>query len=316
LAQPGGIFMKATRPADIPVLSRREFVRASFLAASGVALGLNAAGSDKQALPRPIIGFSKPFQSMGAVDMAAFVEEVGWSGIECPVRTQGQIEPERVGEELPRLAEAFRRRGLDIPIVVTGITSIHEAHAEEVLRVAAKLGVRKFRLGAFMYTHDRPLEQQLDGFGHDLREIGEACGELGIQAAVQNHSGSDRFGAAVWDLVGVLKDFRVKNVGICFDIAHATIEGGLSWPIQARLAEPFRTAVYIKDFTWSKGPSGWQPNWCLLGEGMVDRSYLSGLKRSGYSGTICQHQEYPMGDRADMAAHIKRDLEVLRRWLG
>jgi sugar phosphate isomerase/epimerase len=308
--------MKATRPPDIPVLSRREFVRASFLAASGVALGLNAAGSDKQVVPRPIIGFSKPFQSMGAADMASFVEEVGWSGIECPVRSQGQIEPERVGEELPRLAEAFRRRGLDIPIVVTEITSIHEAHAEEVLRVAARLGMRKFRLGAFKYTHDRPLQQQLDGFGRDLREIGEACGELGIQAAVQNHSGSDRFGAAVWDVVGVLKDFRVKNVGICFDIAHATIEGGLSWPIQARLAEPFCTAVYVKDFSWSKGPSGWQPNWCPLGEGMVDRSYFAGLKRSGYSGTICQHQEYPMGDRADMAAHIRRDLEVLRGWLA
>ncbi|MGA2018334.1 MAG: sugar phosphate isomerase/epimerase family protein [Opitutaceae bacterium] len=297
-------------------MTRREFVRASILAASGVALGLNAAGSERPAPPRPIIGFSKPFQSMGAAAMASFVEEVGWSGIECPVRAQGQIEPERVGEELPRLVEAFRAKGLDIPIVVTGISSIHEAHAEEVLRVAAKLGIRKFRLGAFKYTADRPLERQLDGFGRDLREIGEACGELGIQAAVQNHSGSDRFGASVWDVVGVLRDARVKNVGICFDIAHATIEGGLSWPIQARLAEPFCMAVYVKDFTWSKGPSGWQPNWCPLGEGMVDRSYFSGLKRSGFSGTLCQHQEYPMGDRADMVAHIRRDLEVLRGWLA
>jgi sugar phosphate isomerase/epimerase len=308
--------MEPTPRPDLPLLTRREFVRASFLAASGVALGLDAAGAEKQALARPVIGFSKPFQSLGPADMAAFVEEVGWSGIECPVRAQGQIEPERVGEELPRLVEAFRRRGLDVPIVVTEITSIHETHAEEVLRVAAGLGIRKFRLGAFKYTKDRPLEQQLDGFGHDLRAIGDACGELGVQAAVQNHSGSDRFGASVWDVVGVLKDFHVKNVGICFDIAHATIEGGLSWPIQARLAEPFYAAVYVKDFTWSKGPGGWQPNWCLLGEGMVDRAFISGLNRSGYSGTICQHQEYPMGDRADMAAHIRRDLETLRGWLA
>jgi len=122
--------MKPTPRPEVPSLTRREFVRASFLAASGVALGLNAAGRENPASARPIIGFSKPFQSMGAVDMASFVEETGWSGIECPVRPQGQIEPERVGEELPRLVEAFRRKGLDVPVVVTEISSIHEAHAE------------------------------------------------------------------------------------------------------------------------------------------------------------------------------------------
>jgi sugar phosphate isomerase/epimerase len=308
--------MKPTPRLEIPPLTRREFVRASFLVASGIALGLNAAEKDNPVSARPIIGFSKPFQTMGAVDMASFVEEVGWSGIECPVRPEGQIEPERVGEELPRLVEAFRRKGLDIPIVVTEISSIHEAHAEEVLRVASKLGIKKFRLGTFKYTNDRPLEQQLEGFGHDLMEIGEACGELGVQAAVQNHSGSDRFAAPVWDVVGVLRDHRVKNVGICFDIAHATVEGGLSWPIQARLAEPFYSAVYVKDFIWSKGPRGWEPKWCPLGEGMVDRSFIAGLKRSGFSGTICQHQEYPMGDRAGMVTHIRRDLSTLRDWLA
>ena len=107
--------MKATPPADIPVLSRREFVCASFLAASGVALGLNAAESDKQARPRPIIGFSKPFQSMGAVDMAAFVEEVGWSGIECPVRSQGQIEPKGWARSSPDWRRRFEGGVLIFP---------------------------------------------------------------------------------------------------------------------------------------------------------------------------------------------------------
>jgi sugar phosphate isomerase/epimerase len=308
--------MKALPDTGTPALTRRDFVRASLLAVSGAALGLNAAEAGAPVAQRPVIGFSKPFQSMGAEDMASFVEEVGWSGIECPVRPQGQIEPERVGEELPRLVEAFRRRSLTVPIVVTEITSMRDAHSEEVLRVAAKLGIRKARLGGFKYADDRPLAMQLEGFGHDLQEIGEVCGQLGIEAAVQNHSGVDRFGAPVWDVVGVLRDYRVRNVGIFFDIAHATIEGGMSWPIQARLAAPYYKAIYVKDFVWSKGANGWNPEWCPLGEGMVDRTFISGLKRSGYSGIICQHLEYPMRDRADMAAHIKQDLRVLRNWLA
>ena len=308
--------MKALPDTDAPAFTRREFVRTSLLAVSGAALGLKAAEPGSPGAPRPVIGFSKPFQSMGPEDMAQFVGEVGWSGIECPVRPQGQIEPERVGEQLPRLVEAFRRRDLEIPIVVTEITSMRDAHAEEVLRVAAKLGTRKFRLGTFKYTEDRSIAKQLDGFGNDLREIGEVCGQLGIEAAVQNHSGVDRFGAPVWDLVGVLRDFHVKNVGIFFDITHATVEGGMSWPIQARLAEPFYMAIYVKDFVWLKEAGGWRPEWCPLGEGMVDRSFISGLKRSGYSGILCQHMEYPMRNRADMLAHMRKDLKVLREWFS
>jgi sugar phosphate isomerase/epimerase len=308
--------MNATPDPDRPSLTRRDFVRASLLAVSGAALGLKAAQPEKVDSRRPVIGFSKPFQSMGSDEMAAFVEEVGWSGIECPVRPEGQIEPERARDELPRLVDAFRRRNLDVAIVVTEISSLDQPHAEDVLRTAAGLGIKKIRLGAFKYTADRPIESQLAGFGRDLKAIGQACRELGIRAAVQNHSGNDRFAAPVWDLVGVLRNFHVENVGICFDIAHATVEGGLSWPIQARLAEPFYMAVYFKDFVWSRGKDGWLPEWCPLGEGMVDKSFVAELKRSGFSGTICQHQEYPMRDRADMIAHMKRDLKTLRDWLA
>jgi sugar phosphate isomerase/epimerase len=271
---------------------------------------------DTPAMTRTIIVFSKPFQSLNADDTAAFVEEIGFQGIECPVRAEGQIEPERVEEDLARFVEAFRRRSLAIPVIVSEIYSIRQANAERVLRAAAKLGIGKIRLGIFKYAPDRPIEQQLDDFGRVLRDIGEACGELGIQAALQNHSGRDRFGAPVWDFATVMRTHKIKNVGMCFDIGHAVVEGGLSWPIQARLAEPHYAAVYVKDFTWQKGPDGWHPAGCPLGEGMVDRSFFAGLRRSGFSGPICQHHEYPLGDRKEMVSHMRRDLRVLKDWLA
>ena len=267
-------------------------------------------------MTRPIIAFSKPFQSLNADETASLVEEIGYKGIECPVRGEGQIEPERVEEDLPRFVEAFRRRSLVIPVIVTEIYSIRQANAERVLRAAAKLGIGRIRLGIFKYAPDRPIEQQLDDFGKVLRDIGEACGELGIQAALQNHSGPDRFGAPVWDFATVKRMHKIKNVGMCFDIGHAVVEGGLSWPIQARLAEPHYTAVYVKDFTWQKGQDGWHPVGCPLGEGMVDRSFFASLRRSGFSGPICQHHEYPLGDRGEMVAHMRRDLRVLKDWLA
>jgi sugar phosphate isomerase/epimerase len=267
-------------------------------------------------MTRPIIAFSKPFQSLNPDDMASLIEETGYQGIECPVRGEGQIEPDRVEEDLPRLLDSFRRRSLVIPVIVSEIYSIRQKNAERVLRAAAKLGIGKIRLGIFKYAADRPIVEQLDDFGKALRDIGEACRELGIQAALQNHSGSDRFGAPVWDFATVMRTHQIRNVGMCFDIGHALVEGGLSWPIQARLAEPYYAAVYVKDFTWKKGTEGWRPASCPLGEGMVDRSFLAGLRHSGFPGPICLHQEYPLGDRGQMVSHLRQDLRVLRDWLA
>jgi sugar phosphate isomerase/epimerase len=109
---------------------------------------------------------------------------------------------------------------------------------------------------------------------------------------------------------------RARHIGFCFDIGHATVEGGLSWPIEARLAEPFYTAVIAKDFYWMKGADGWKDTWCPLGEGMVSRTFFDRLKKSNYRGPICQHHEYELGDPRQMTARLQQDLKVLKEWLA
>src|SRR5206468_715729 len=98
----------------------------------------------------------------------------------------------------------------------------------------------------------------------DLAQLNHS---LGIQGAYENHSGADSFGAAIWDVYETIRDLDPAAMGIAFDIGHATIEGGLSWPIQARLAEPRYSVVYVKDFRWEKQSTGWKSVWCPLGEG-------------------------------------------------
>ena len=105
-------------------------------------------------------------------------------------------------------------------------------------------------------------------------------------------------------------------MGTCFDIGHATIEGGLSWPIEARLMRPFYTAVFVKDFVWQKGPKGWRAEWCPLGDGMVHAEFFKTLKKSGYDGPISQHHEYELGKGAEMIQAMKKDLAVLKQWLA
>lgn len=298
-------------------LSRRDFLFQSAMAASALSLGAGAALAQTPAKGKyPIIAFSKPFQQMNATETANFVAEVGWEGIECPVRPKGQIEPEKAADELPKLAEAMRKQKLDVYILTTGITSMKTPHTETVLRTASKLGIKRIRLGFWKYPKDQSPADYLKEITPDLKDIADACKSLGLQAGFQNHSGKDYVGAPIWDVFSIIKDMDPKSMGMCFDIGHATIEGGLSWPIEAKLIEPFYTAVFVKDFFWKKDDKGWKMTWCNLGDGMVNKSFFDSLKKSAYSGPICQHHEYEMGDQKQMLAHMQKDLKVLKGWLA
>src|SRR5262249_29628500 len=108
--------------SDFPgesVMSRRGFLASGAVAAGAFGLGQGrpVAAEPGEASRFPLIGFSKPFQKLDAEQTALLVATVGWDGIECPVRAKGQVEPERAADELPRFAEALRRKQRDIHLV-------------------------------------------------------------------------------------------------------------------------------------------------------------------------------------------------------
>lgn len=300
-------------------LTRREFATHAATAAAAlvtVSPSLLAQASSEKRFK--IIGFTKPFQKLNFEDTADTVAEIGWDGIECPVRPngQGQIEPERAPDELPKLVEALKRRGKELTLIATAITSISEPHAEQLLRTAAKLGIRRYRLGFLKYDLAQSIPEQVTEIGARLRDLAALNAELGLQAGFQNHSGRDQVGAPVWDLWTMMKNLDPRQMGVCFDIGHATIEGGLSHPIAARLMQRYFTAVLVKDFLWERTGNGWRERWVPLGDGMVDKLFFKWLKTTTFAGPISQHHEYDHGAGKPMIAKMQKDLEVLRQWLA
>jgi sugar phosphate isomerase/epimerase len=138
----------------------------------------------------------------------------------------------------------------------------------------------------------------------------------------------DEYNAAVRDAFAELRDaanaynealdgIDPRHVGVCFDIGHATLEGGLCWPLHARRLQDRLVAVFCKDFFWEKTPGGQKPRWCRLGDGVVQKSFFDWLKTSDFSGPISQHHEYnDLGTGAEMVKHLRRDLKKLRDWVA
>lgn len=301
-------------------LSRRDFLATTFAAGSALTLGLAPsadAAEKRQQKSFKIIAFSKPFANLGFSDTADFVADIGWDGIECAVRAKAtHIQPERVEEDLPKMVEALKQRGKEVAIVTTDITKPGPA-AEKVLRTVARLGIKRYRFGFEKYPKDEHPAKKLAEVGAALKDLAALNQELGLQGGWQNHSGVDYVGGPIWDVWTIVRDLDPRHIGMCFDIGHATLEGGKCWPIQARLMEPHFVAAYFKDFYWEKTAKGWDAHWCNLGQGMVQKSYLDWLKKASFNGPLSQHHEYKeLGAGKEMIANLRKDLETLRSWLA
>jgi sugar phosphate isomerase/epimerase len=298
-------------------LTRRTFI--GTMAASA------AAATAAQTGPKLVI-FSKHLQWAAWDEMAATTRECGFDGIDLTVRKGGHVLPERVAEDLPRAADAIRKGGSHMAMITTGIVDAGTPHAEAVLKAASALGVRHYRWGGFKYDDSKPIPDQLKALKSRVEELAGLNRRYGMTAMYHTHSGSD-FGAPIWDLWTILRDFDPKYVGINFDIGHATVEGGLGgWIRSTQLAAPFMRGVALKDFVWAKNAKGdWIPRWCPAGEGMVRFSkFFTMLKNARFEGPLQVHYEYPgLGGaehgaakvdlpKADVIAKIKHDHDFLR----
>ncbi len=294
-------------------LDRRRFLRGS-LAASTMLMASKSAWSNQAASNKPkICAFIKYVQSYGYEELAEKIAAAGFDGVEATVRKDGYIEPKDAEQELPKLASAMRKRDLDVTIVCTDVLRADQPHAESVLRTTSQLGIKQYRLGFYRYDLDRPVLAQLDALRPAVAELAALNRELGLRAVFQNHSGPDYVGAPIWDIHRLIETVPVGDMAMAFDICHATIEGGLCWPIQYNLMRPRIGAVFVKDFDWVGDTAELVP----LGKGRVDPTFFKMLQQDNYAGPYSLHVEYLDNGTADENMHaLKRDLATLRKWLS
>jgi sugar phosphate isomerase/epimerase len=301
-------------------MNRRHFLQsgaalAGSLAASAPSI-VTAAGSGPR---NELCFFTKHLQGLSFDQIADIAAEMGVDGIEAPIRPKGHIEPERVEDELPKFVGELKKRNLNLTIMTSGINEVSsEQRTEAVLRTAASLGVKRFRMLYYKYDLDQPIWDQLQAVRPKIKDLVQLCDEIGIQPLFQNHSGKNYFGAPVWDIYSIMRDYKPEQFAFAFDILHATAEGGMSWPLEAALVKAHRGAVYFKDFAWKDKKTAT----CPLGQGMVDEAFAKMLVKENYSGPVSLHVEYLQGDPKDPAilkgfkAAQDRDFKLLKQWLG
>ena len=296
---------------------RRTFLAAAASFAAGVATspGFLNAESDTGST-RKFLTFTKPFQHLGFAEMADVIADLGFTGIEAPIRPGGHVEPKRIEEDLPKLVEALQARNLELTIAASGINAVEEGqHTEKVVRTLAKHGVPKVRLAYYRYDLDRPIYPQLDEFRPKLRDLVALCRETGVKPIYQNHSGAKYCGAAIWDLFDLLKEFDPKDVGVGFDIGHATVEGAKAWRLNYGVIQDYVDTIYCKEPAFLENQVEFGP----LGEGAVDKSFYKLVSRT-HQGPFNLHVEYLGHTDPEIVPKVidatRRDFATLKKLLG
>lgn len=307
---------------DLPAISRRS------LLAGAALLSRTARAADTPRSGAKVAIFSKHLQFLRGDALARAASEMGYDGIDITVRAKGHVEPETVRRDLPALVKIIRAQGLEVPMITTDIVDADTPYAEDMAATAAGLGIAYYRFGGFKYTAE-PYARQIAAFRPRLAKLAALNARHRICAMYHTHSGVGAVGAPIWDLHEIMQDIDPSQVGVNFDVAHATIEGGVGgWIDSFHITGPHLRGIAIKDFEWAKGAKGWQPEWRPLGEGMVHvAEFLRMVKAAGFHGPIQQHFEYALGGAnggsatitippAQVFAAMKRDLTTLRGQLA
>jgi sugar phosphate isomerase/epimerase len=246
----------------------------------------------------------------------------GYTGIDYTVRVaQAHVLPEKVKEDLPRAIDAAHGAGLKVELMTTDITSVREPHTENVLRTAAKLGVKYYRTGNFNYDAKLGVKGTLEKLQPQLKELAALNQSLGIHGAIQNHAGT-RIGGALWDLYELLRNIDPRGLGVQYDIRHAVVEGAQSWPVTLRLLAPWIKCTDLKDFKWEQSPGKSVIDNVPIGEGIVPfDAYFKLVRELNLAGPMSVHLEYPPFEKTKLSdaekrvqfpAPMKKDLQALQ----
>lgn len=300
-------------------IPRRRFIKVSALATGAVGLAnislanVIPAGETK----RKIAVFTKCLQFMEMGPMGELLAGLGFDGSDMPVRPGGQVLPESVATDLPKAYKALQKSGVGIPMITTAITNPDAPETHQILKTAANLGIKHYRMGWMNYDNSKSITDNLETFKRVFEAFDKLHRKYGIRGEYQNHSGRS-LGSTVWDLHHVIKDLDPEFTGVQYDVRHATVEGGNSWPLGMQLVAPWIGTTDIKDFIWEKNQRGeWRVKSVPLGEGMVDfETYFTEFKKLNNSAPISIHYEYDLGGAENGSKNPHMPLPEIKKWLA
>jgi sugar phosphate isomerase/epimerase len=254
--------------------------------------------------------FTKPWSELTVPQLGKLVHDMGFDGIEFPVRPGYQVEPEDVLRDLTPAARQLADQGVEI-CSVAGPTDAATVIACGKASVPVIRTMARIAPGESYVEAEARYRREYDALLPLLREHGVTIG-------VQNHCG--RFVTQAVGLRDLLSGFDPRYVAAVWDAAHEALAGG-SPDLAVDVIWPHLCMVNLKNAFWqrSNGPEAeyaeWRTYWTNGRHGLcVWPQVVEELKARAYEGVVCLTAEY--SDRDAVERLITEDLAFAKALLS
>lgn len=259
--------------------------------------------------------FTKSMPAFLAEDWSAWCLEYRIDGLDMAVRSGFPVNPDNVGNTLPKWADILAKNKLHIALVTapTDLTNPEDKRARNIFRACKNAGVPAIKIGYFgflgSYTEEMVKARvALGGFA-------ELAKETGVKALYHTHSGGYLGNNAACQRL-IFEGIDPHYLGSFLDTGHLALGGG-PFAMELELVKPWFSCLAIKDIEWFKEGSTWMNKVVPVGSGIVRWAEVGkALKKNGFDGSISLHGEYAMEgprNRGKAAAMEKtKILDVIR----
>jgi sugar phosphate isomerase/epimerase len=230
--------------------------------------------------------FTKPWK-MPAPELGRFVYDLGFEGVELPVRPGYQVEPERVREDLPEAARQLADCGVAI-LSISGPTD------EATIATCGELGIPVIRV--MVGIGDQGYLATIDQVQREYDALAPLLDKYGVTIGVQNHC--DRCVANALGLRHLMGKYDPRHIAAIWDAAHEALNGNEP-ELAIDIVWSHLRMVNLKNAYWlrTNGPDAdcakWTTCWTTGRRGLASWPRVAAeLKRRRWRGVVCLTAEY------------------------
>ncbi|MAI23605.1 MAG: xylose isomerase [Crocinitomicaceae bacterium] len=265
----------------------------------------------------PITVFTKPWKTLASEQLAALIAELGFDGVELPIREGFQVEPENIESHLVETARAFNDAGLKIFSIAGDLD-------EKTVRACGAAGVPILRT---MLKIESGLSyfESVERFRSNCSDLAGALEESKVRIGLQNHC--EEYVSSSIGIMHAIEPIDSNQVSAVLDLGHTGLEGELeetaidiAWSRLSMIN--LKNAIRYSDGEDANGATEWKRTWVPGKEGFTSwKKAMDELKNRKYTDPICLTAEYRDSQGKGLAGNdvipaLQEDLTYLKQLLG
>ncbi len=251
--------------------------------------------------------FTKPWPDLPLPQLGEMVADMGFDGIELPVRPGFQLTPEQVAG-LPGAARTLAELGVRL-FSIAGPTD------QATIAACAEAGIAVGDQPPIIRTMARipdgvPYLEAEAALRREYEALLPLLERYGVRVGIQNHCG--RYVSHAMGLRRLVEGLDPRYIGIVWDAAHNALQGE-SADLALDIVWSHLYMVNLKNAFWrqTNGPEAewaeWSRYWTDGRHGLASWPNVIGeLKRRAYTGVLCLTAEYT--EQAQVNRLIRADL--------